>query len=1195
MLTSIRTALAGRYVLEREVGRGATAVVYAARDLKHGRRVALKVINSSVVSTPGTDRFLQEIRTTARLNHPHILPLFDSGDADGFIYYTMPVVEGESLRHRIDKLGHMSLETVLPLIRQVASALSYAHASGIVHRDIKPENILVGEHEHVWVADFGLARALASAVNQRLTGTAMAVGSPHYMSPEQAAGESDADCRSDIYSLGCIAFELLCGEPPFTGGSVSSLLARHLSEPAPSISTRRADIPAEVDAALRRALAKDRRDRFADAQDLATAMQMPGTVHAGGVAKGPSHHGGSVQEQHGTEPRRTAAPGGHAARRRLSLPTLHRLRGFLHELKRRKVPSVLMLYVAAAAIVAQLTYTVAPRLDMPANTVTIVLLLALAGFPIAAVLAWLYDVVADTGSARTTTAHSSERDDPDEPAASGNLAARPHAVALPTAATPFVGREDEVRELRNLLCNSPCRLVTVTGSGGVGKTRLALHTAHEIAPTFRDGVVYRALSGLASPDLLVPSLAEALGIPLARGEDPIAELKAFLREKHLLLVLDNFEHLTSTAGLLSALLDDAPGVRMLVTSRERLNLRHETLLALDGLTLGDGDDDSDAIKLFLAGARRLDRHFRIDAANRSQIARICALLDGIPLAIELASSWVRALSCAQILAELQRDLDVLSSQSPDLEERHRSMRATFDASWRLLTPAEQSALARLAVFRSAFDRTAALEVAEADTSLLRSLVDKSLLTRAGERLLMLDVVRAYALDRLTLDAAMERRAHERHLACFTAMLQSLQHDVERADAAAIQHVAESIDDIRAAWNYASETANASGLLRAMDGVFHFYEARGWAREGVEVFARSRAAIAGASQQHGAARVIRLAAARLDARQGVFLHRLGDLERAESLLRRAVAAARELAERPELVFALHRLGAVQYSMGNYAEADRLHREVLALSEALNDRLAVGWSKTHLGNVAWARGEFDTATRLYTDALELLREESDRNGIWVTLNNLGVLAASRQQYDEAQRRFREGLALQSELKNPRLGAHALHNLGCAASKSADFHRAREWLQEALEISELMGYQSMAGLTLVALAELEIRENNETEATSALHRALRTAAAVRNDPLALQALLTLAQLRMWQGDTRGAAELAGFIARHPGSDPDVRRNTAELLTEIGGEAPELDLDLHTLIDQIVDSIHGIATDDPVAVARPHNSIHAQATEGS
>lgn len=287
MLRRVRTALASRYAVERERGRGATATVYAARDLKHGRRVALKVIEPDVVSTVGTSRFLQEIRTTARLSHPNILPLFDSGTEDGFTYYTMPLVDGDTLRERLDRVGPMPLDAVLPLVAQIADALSYAHAAGIVHRDIKPENILIGEREHVWVADFGLARALTHAANQRLTSTGIAVGSPQYMSPEQAAGESDIDGRSDIYSLACIAFEALCGEPPFMAGHVSSLLARHLAEPAPAIRDRCPGIPPAVDAALRRAMSKDRSHRFRDARDFVAALQSPVDAH-GAVVDAPA-------------------------------------------------------------------------------------------------------------------------------------------------------------------------------------------------------------------------------------------------------------------------------------------------------------------------------------------------------------------------------------------------------------------------------------------------------------------------------------------------------------------------------------------------------------------------------------------------------------------------------------------------------------------------------------------------------------------------------------------------------------------------------------------------------------------------------------------------------------------------------------------------------------------------------------------
>ncbi|HEX2166021.1 MAG TPA: protein kinase, partial [Longimicrobiales bacterium] len=967
MLTSVRSALAGRYVLEREIGRGSTAVVYAARDLKHGRRIAIKVIESDVVSRVGTERFLKEIRTTARLNHPHILPLFDSGDADGYLYYTMPLVDGESLRKRMKQHGCMPIELALPLLNQICNALSYAHSVGTIHRDIKPENVLISAQDHVWVADFGLARALAGAADHRLTGTGVAVGSPQYMSPEQAAGETGMDGRSDIYSLGCVAYEMLCGHPPFTADSVAALLSRHLAEKPPPVRTRAPAVPAAADDAIARAMAKDRAHRFADAAEFAAALRS------------------TPLPEHVQAP--TPAVSSHSF---AGVDLLARVRGWI------------------ASLFDRLRSSASPAIRP--------------------------DSVSDASDIGSTA----RRDD-----------ATPSRdrTALPTAATPFIGREDELRELRELMQQDGARLITVTGPGGVGKTRLALQIADEVGSTYPDGIAYTALSGLASPELLIPAIADSLGIQLTRGEDPLMELKAFLREKKLLLVVDNFDHITRAAGLLSALIEHASGIRIVATSRERLNLRHETLLTLEGLA--SGEQSSDAIRLFELGARRLDRHFQLDSDDLLHVRRICELLDGIPLAIELASGWVRALSCAEILAELERDLDVLSSEASDLEGRHHSMRATFDASWRLLGEAEQSVLMRLAVFRAAFDRAAAAQVASADAPLLRQLVDKSLLTRAGDRLLMLDVIRTYALQRLTADPAAERAAHERHLACFTGMLYALQNDVQRGNGAAIRRIADSIDDVRAAWSYATQTGNAGALMRAAHGLFHFYEARGWAREGAEVFAASRAALGDADELARGERATRLTAARLDIRRGVFAHRLGDLPGAESLLRTTLPIVRELQDSAEIVFALHRLGAVRHGMGDYEEAEELHSEGWDLARELDDPLAIGWSMTYLGNVAWSRGEFDPATRLYEDALELLRQEQDLNGMWVTLNNLGVIAASREQYEEARRRFREGLALESELNNPRFAAQGLHNLGRAARELSDMVHVRQYLQESLEI--------------------------------------------------------------------------------------------------------------------------------------------------
>jgi serine/threonine-protein kinase len=269
--------LAGRYRLERELGQGGMATVYLARDLRHERAVALKVLRPELAQALGADRFLREIRTTAQLTHPHILPLHDSGEAAGFLYYVMPYVEGESLRDRLLREKQLPLDDALQLTREVADALSYAHAHGVVHRDIKPENILL-ESGHAVVADFGIAKAIAAAGSERLTETGLAIGTPAYMSPEQAAGESDLDGRSDLYSLGCVLYEMLAGEPPFTGPSAQAVVAKRLSTPAPRISILRDTVPAGIEATLNKALARTPADRWVTAADFAAALAHPETM-----------------------------------------------------------------------------------------------------------------------------------------------------------------------------------------------------------------------------------------------------------------------------------------------------------------------------------------------------------------------------------------------------------------------------------------------------------------------------------------------------------------------------------------------------------------------------------------------------------------------------------------------------------------------------------------------------------------------------------------------------------------------------------------------------------------------------------------------------------------------------------------------------------------------------------------------------
>jgi TolB-like protein/tRNA A-37 threonylcarbamoyl transferase component Bud32/Tfp pilus assembly protein PilF len=277
-MPGLAEALADRYTIERELGAGGMATVYAAQDLKHQRRVAVKVLREDVAAALGTDRFLREITTTANLRHPNILPLYDSGEAGGFLFYVMPCVEGETLRDRLTRETQLPLEDALQIAREVADALAYAHARGIVHRDIKPENILL-ESGHAVVADFGIARALNVAGEATLTQTGISIGTPSYMSPEQAAGEKNLDGRSDLYALGCVLYEMLAGQPPFTGPTVESIVYQQLAADPRNITQMRPGIPEAVGAALSRLLAKTPADRLATGPLFIEALK-PGAVAA---------------------------------------------------------------------------------------------------------------------------------------------------------------------------------------------------------------------------------------------------------------------------------------------------------------------------------------------------------------------------------------------------------------------------------------------------------------------------------------------------------------------------------------------------------------------------------------------------------------------------------------------------------------------------------------------------------------------------------------------------------------------------------------------------------------------------------------------------------------------------------------------------------------------------------------------------
>ena len=287
-VTRLNAALEGRYAIERELGEGGMATVYLADDLKHQRKVALKVLKPELAAVVGAERFLAEIKTTANLTHPHILPLFDSGEADGFLFYVMPFVEGETLADRIDREKQLPVNEAVALASKVGGALQHAHEHGIIHRDIKPGNILLQDGEPV-VADFGIALAVGAAGSNRLTETGLSLGTPYYMSPEQATGDQAVGVATDIYALGAVLYEMLVGEPPYTGSTAQAILGKIIQGKLASATEERASVPANVDAAIGKALEKLPADRFVGALDFSKALGDPGFRHGVEGAAAPPH------------------------------------------------------------------------------------------------------------------------------------------------------------------------------------------------------------------------------------------------------------------------------------------------------------------------------------------------------------------------------------------------------------------------------------------------------------------------------------------------------------------------------------------------------------------------------------------------------------------------------------------------------------------------------------------------------------------------------------------------------------------------------------------------------------------------------------------------------------------------------------------------------------------------------------------
>ncbi|MGB1249853.1 MAG: ATP-binding protein [Candidatus Promineifilaceae bacterium] len=725
--------------------------------------------------------------------------------------------------------------------------------------------------------------------------------------------------------------------------------------------------------------------------------------------------------------------------------------------------------------------------------------------------------------------------------------------------TSFVGREQELSQIEALLADPSVRLLTLIGLGGIGKTRLGVKAIQmqvsrsKQSNLFADGTVQTDLTPVRSEYGLLTALADTLALKLHGAEDPLQQLQTFLHDKSLLWLIDNFEHLSTHTAIIGALLRDAPGLKLVVTSRTALRLAEEWLFQVGGLPypktveqpsnpalLMRGVGRYGAVQLFVQRARQVRHDFVLTVAQK-EVVRICQLVEGMPLAIEMAAAWVRMMSCAEIMRKIGRSLDLLETIRHDVADRHRSIRAVFDYSWALLSKADQQLLSRLSIFRGGFSLEAAQAICDASLFGLYSLVNKSLVRQDGEgRYRLHALLRQFSAEKLLNPQPIR----DNHLHYYAKFLQERRGELYGGQQSEALHaINREVGNVYQAWLYGADQQQIEPLSRSLESVYQYHAMRSLYQEGVEFFGRIMSQLETKLTNQATTTLI----AQLTLYRGEYLYTMGKLVDAEQILRRALVLTKQMRLQKEHQLALQTLGIVTYLQGHYAEARTLLKEAYALAETFAEPHRLAFILMGLGAVEQSFGNYKAAETYHQNALQKFAALDYEFGIAHALRFLGITAYRRENYTDAERYLQQSLDMCQRLHNETGAALVLNNLGLVTQAIGNDAMAQKMYEDALNLGRNSHVYQAQATSLHYLGRL-------TGQSSYLHNALELAVKVESPPLILDILLDSAVQLNAGGQVKQAAALAAFVEQHPASSWETHRGAIKMMARLPQSAKPL-----------------------------------------